>query len=480
MSISCKWSNAIINKIRNYKALTERGSKEAREKVLSLMEEVLKEVDAGKRIHELMCLNGDILTVGERKWDLRKKKNIYLIGAGKACNAMAQAVCEILGERITRGIISVKIAEPQDHYVNTDVYIGGHPLPNAEGMAAAQKMLELIDSAGEDDLFISVISGGSSALITCPIEGITLEDEILAQKLLLESGAKISEINAVRRHISRTNGGRLAERILGRGSELISLIVSDGVGPSTQLQSERKKPAKFFGTPMAPDGTMIEDARKMIENYDLSEKLPRSITAFMMDDERVRETPKSFDDKGDKFVIYILGAVADSCEEAVRIAGKMGIPILVLSTFMEGESRESGYFISSVVREAYYRGRPVCPPCYIVFSGETTTAIQSQPKGMGGPSQELVLGFCIGIRGLEGVAGASIDTEGTDGTTPYAGGLVDGGTFQALEQCGVSVYEALRGHSAGNALEKIGDNIMTGNTGTNLCDFNVFYISKCH
>jgi len=317
-----------------------------------------------------------------------------------------------------------------------------------------------------------VISGGSSALLTCPVEGITLEDEILAQSALLESGAKILEINAVRRHISRTNGGRLAECILKKGAELISLIVSDGVG--VPPRGDRRKPVKFFGTPAAPDNTTIDDARKMIENYDLAGKLPRGVVEYLMDDARARETPKSFNDR---ITIYLLGAVSDSCGAAIRAAEKMGVPIMVLSTFLEGESREAGLLLSSVAREVRFWGRPVSPPCFIVCSGETTTAVRSRPAGIGGPSQELALGLCMGIRGMSGVAGASIDTEGTDGTTPYAGGLVDGETYRGLAESGVDAFEALRGHASGSALERIHDNILTGNTGTNLCDFNVLYIS---
>ena len=462
-----------IEKIKNYEQLISNGDSAAREKILQLMDEVLKEMDSRKAIHKIMRLDGDILTVGERTWDLSKKKNVYLVGAGKACNAMAQAVCEVLGERLTKGIISVKIAEPTDSYVNTDVYVGGHPLPNAEGMIAAEKMLELADNASSDDLFISVISGGSSALLTCPVEGITLEDEILAQDMLLKSGAKILEINAVRRHVSKTNGGRLAERILNRGCEMIGLFISDAVGVMPFTNPE--KPREFFGTPSAPDRTTIQDARNMIINYDLANTLPKSIVDYVMDDSKIKETPKEFRDKA---TMFVLGGVADSCEAAIRAADKMGIPVLVLSTFMEGESREAGVVISSIVREIRNRKRPIAPPCFIVCSGETTTNITSPPSGMGGPGQEMVLGFAIAIRGMEGIAGASIDTEGTDGTTPYAGGITDGQTFKRLEECGINIYEALRGHSAGNALEAIGDNIFTGNTGTNVCDFNVFYIGE--
>jgi glycerate 2-kinase len=463
-----------IRKIRNYDELLSHGDVEARKKVLWLMDAVLKEVDAGKRIQEIMRLKGDFLTVGEKRWDLSQKKRIYLLGAGKACNKMAQTVCEILGERITRGVISVKIEEPEDRYCNTDVYVGGHPLPNSAGMEAAREMLELIEQAKPDDLFISVISGGSSALLTYPVEGISLEEEIVAQDLLLKSGAKILEINAVRRHISRTNGGRLAEKICERGAELISLMVSDGVGMAPTVAERRGVPAKFFGTPVAPDGTTIQDARDTIRNYDLAAKMPKSIVNFLADDNKIKETPKQF---GQNLTTFLLGTVPDSCEAAVQIASEKGLPALVLTTFLEGESREAGMFLSSIIREIKHRSRPVAPPCFVVCSGETTTTIRQPPIGKGGPSQELVLGLALGIQNLKGVAAASIDTEGTDGTTIFAGGIVDEESVSRFAEKNQNVHEALRLHFSGDALTKIGDNIFTGNTGTNLCDFNVLYIA---
>lgn len=385
---------------------------------------------------------------------------------------MAEAVCDILGDRLTKGIISIKIKEDKDRYCNTDVYIGDHPIPNEEGMEAAKAMIDLIEQSEPEDLFISVTSGGSSALLTYPMDGITLEEEMLAQDMLLKSGAKILEINAVRRHISRTNGGRLAELICNRkGAELISLMVGDAVGgPATK---DRRIPGIFRGTMFAADSTTIQDARNMILNYNLSDKLPQSVVSFINDDSMVKETPKEF---GRQLTTFILGSLADSCEAAIKAADQMGIPVTVLSTYLEGESREAGYFLASIAKEVKLLKRPVQPPCFLVCAGETTTSISQPPEGIGGPSQELVLGFSIGIKDIQGIAAASIDTEGTDGTTLYAGGIVDGNTCSNLEKCGINVYKALSTHSTGDTLMKLGDNIFTGNTGTNLCDFNVIYI----
>jgi len=463
----------MITKIRNFKHITDHGDKEARMKTLELMDFVLQEVDAYKRIKEIMSLKENILRIGIKQWDLSQKKHIYLIGAGKACNAMAQAVCDVLWDRITKGIISVKIVEDQDRYCNTDVYIGGHPLPNAEGMKAAQKMIGLIRQADKDDLFISVCSGGSSALLTYPVEGITLDEEIAVQDLLLRSGAKILEINAVRRHISRTNGGRLAEMICHEiGAELISFQISDAVGKINIV--DRNIPASFYGTPFGADQTTIQNARDMIANYDLKNILPKSVVEYLFDDSRVKETPTEI--APNKITTFVMGSLEDSCAAAEKAAKKMGINCMVLTTYLEGESSEAGVFLSSLAREIKFNNRPISKPCFVVCAGETTCSVQNA-RGIGGPSQELTLGASIGLRGIHGVAVASIDTEGTDGPTIYAGGIVDGTTFDRLECAGENVYEALRYHYSGNALEKVRDSIFTGNTGTNLCDFNVLYIS---
>lgn len=463
-----------MKKIRNAEQLLDKGDSSAREKVLYMLDEVLQEMDAGERIKKIMRLEGDKLSVGDRCWNLNEKNNIYLLGAGKACNAMAQAVCEILGDRISHGIIAVKIAEPDDKYLNTDVYVAGHPLPTEEGVLAAKAMIDLISTADKDDLFISVTSGGSSALLTFSVDGIPLQDEILAQDILLKSGANIYEINAVRRHTSRTNGGRLTELICNRlGAELISLVVSDGVGnPPQEILGEA---GEYYGTPFAADNTTIQDARDTILNYDLTSKLPSSVVDYVMDDEKIRETPKKF---GDKLTTFLIGSVNDTCDAAEKVAQKIDENILVLTTFLEGESKDAGYALAAIAKEVKVFNRPIAAPCYIVCSGETTTQIDEKPAGSGGPSHELVVSFSIGIDGYSGIAAASIDTEGTDGSTIYAGGLVDSKTYKNFESMGENPFQALRNHATGEALEAIGDNIFTGNTGTNLCDFNVIYIDK--
>lgn len=461
------------SKIRNTRALLRNGDRAAREPALRLLDAVLQEVDAGKRIRELLRVKDGVLSIGARQWDLTKKRAIYLLGAGKACNAMAMAVCDILGDWLTQGIIAVKTAEPEDRYLNTQVFVGGGASPENGGLSAAEHMLALIDTAGPDDLFLAVFSGGSAALLAYPVEGITLEDELHAEDVLRKSGATTREINAVRRHISRSNGGRFAQRIEARGAELINLLVSDTVGdPPT---ADRSVPARIYGTMVAPDDTTIQDARDAIDHHVLRDQIGYSIVEYLWDDARVQETPKAF---GERVTTFVLGAVPDPCEAAARVAARMGIPLLVLTTCWEGEGRELGTFLAAMACEIQYRGRPIAPPCFLVCSGQTNTRIIRRPHGLGGPSHEVVTSFAIGARMLGGISVASIDTEGTDGTTPYAGAVADTRTFDRLEGTGKGAYAALRGHATGTMLEALGDSIETGNTGTNLCSFHVVYVSK--
>ena len=460
-------------KIKNRGVLLSHGDAESRRIVLDVAEAALQRLDARTRIHSIAHMEGDVLCIGERRWDLRQKRSVYLLGAGKACNHMAMAVEELLGERLTAGIAIVKVSEPTDVFRKTKVYTGGHPLPNEEGYRACREILKLVDSAGPDDLFLVVISGGSSALMSCPVEGISLQDEIDATDVLLKSGAGIYEINAVRRHISQMNGGRLAQRIAARGAELIGFGISDAVG--TPPTGDIGKPyAAYRGTPMGPDQTTLEDARRVIRDYDLADRLPQSVVEYLTHAGPEAETPKSFPQN----TYFLLNSLPDSCRCAQESAQGLGLNAVILSSFLEGEAADAGTAIASIAREIQQYGHPVQPPCVLVASGEVTTKIldNSAIMGHGGPGQELALSFALAAGKVPGSALLSIDSEGTDGTTPAAGGLTDSQTLRAAAEQGVDIHAALRGHASYEALCALGDAVLTGNTGTNLCDLHILYV----
>lgn len=463
----------MYTKIRNHESILSHGDVASRKIILDITEQTLRRLDARTRIKSIMRLDGDILHVGNKQWDLSKKKHVYLLGAGKACNHMAMAVDEILGDRLTKGIIIVKISEDTDVFHNTEVHVGGHPLPNLAGYEACKRILRLVDAAGPDDLFITVISGGSSALMSCPIDGITLEDEIQVTDVMLKSGAGIYEINAIRRHISAFNGGMLAKRIERRGAEMIGIGISDGVG--TPATGDIAIPyAKYKGTPIGPDQTTLAEARQVILDYDVKDRLPKSVVDYLFTVGPEGETPKAF--PGNTY--FLLNSLPDSCIYAKQISEEMGIPAIILTSFLEGESRDVGTVLASVAREIQTFGNPIRPPCVLLASGEATTKIldNSAITGHGGPSQEETLSFALTAKKAPGACLLSIDSEGTDGTTPVAGGITDSQSLDCALARGVDIHAALRGHAAYEALSSMGDTVFTGNTGTNLCDFNAMYV----
>ena len=462
-----------MRKIRNFERLTDHGDAGSRRVVLTIAERTLERLDAYNRIKSIMRFDGRTLTVGTRQWDLDAKRNVYLVGAGKACNAMARAVDEVLGDRLTRGIAIVKVSEDSDVFNRTEVYVGGHPIPDEAGHRASLAILDLVDRAGPDDLFIGVVSGGSSALMSCPIKGISLQDEMDATDVLLKSGAGIYEVNAVRRHISQTNGGMLAKRIATVGAELIGFGISDAVGspPTSDIAIPY---VAYKSTPFGPDQTTLDDARAVIRNYDLADRLPRAIVQYLDAVGEEGETPKAFPQN----TYFLLNTLPDSCRYAKEIAGECGVKAVVLTSFLEGESADAGTFMASLAREIQAYGNPVTPPVLLLSSGETTTKIldNSVVAGHGGPGQELTTAFAIAAAKIPGACMFSIDSEGTDGTTPVAGGLTDSCTLGAAKSRGVSLHAALRGHACYEALNQVGDTVFTGNTGTNLCDFNILYV----
>lgn len=464
-------------KIKNRDELLSHGDVESRRIVLDITERTLQKLDSYHRIKSIMRRDGNILHIGVRQWDLSKKKNVYLLGAGKACNHMAMAVDEVLGDTLTKGIAIVKIPESTDVFNRTDVYVGGHPLPNEEGYRACLKILDIVDNSGPDDLFIVVISGGSSALMSCPIDGISLDDEIAVTDVMLKTGADIYEINAIRRHISRFNGGMLAKRIQERGAELIGFGISDGIGTPPMATRDINEPyEKYKSTPMGPDQTTLEDARRVIKDYGVADRLPKNVVDYLMNVGPEGETPKAFPNN----TYYLLNSLPDSCIYAREAAEEVGLNALILTSFLEGESRDVGKVFASIAREIQAHGNPIAAPCVILASGEAFTTIldNSEIKGHGGPSQEETVSFAIAAEKTKGACLLSMDSEGTDGTTPAAGGITDSQSYRIARNNNVDLFAALRGHASYEALKGIGDAVFTGNTGTNLCDFNIMYVPK--
>lgn len=458
--------------IKNGEKLLSVGEKESRKVVLDILDETLDRLDSYNRITSMVKVDGDIMTIGDRSWDLSKKKNIYLISAGKAANAMARAFDHILGDRLTDGIAIVKIREPKDDEMkHVRVYTGGHPLPNQSGYLAALKVLELADKATEDDLYIGAMSGGNSSLMSCPMEDVTLQEEMQTRDILLKSGANVIEVNAVCRHISRVNGGHLAKRIEAKGAEMISFLIMDAMGfPPTIDPCE----PKYFGaTSMGPDITTLEDAKAVIKNYNLEQKLPPVVIDFFKNCTEENETPKMLN----RWTPYIINTLPDASLIAKEEAEKRGLKAMVLTNYLSGEAKEAGTFLANIAQEIQESGQPISAPCVVIATGEVSTKISPAERiGLGGPGQELTTSFAISAANAKGICVASVDTEGTDGPTDAAGGITDSLTLSEGKKIDTDLYKMLRTHNTYDVLTALESKIVTGNTGTNLCDLHIMYV----
>lgn len=460
-----------FEKIRNAEGLLSHGDTESRRIVLEVTDEVLKRLDSYHRLRSFIRLEDSILHIGERSLDLNEYGRVYVFCSGKASNNMARAFEDILGDRITRGVVIVKIKEDTDVFKHTEVYVGGHPLPTEGSIEGSKRMLEIADRMEPDDLFLVGLSGGCTALMGYPVEGITLEEMQQATDVMLKAGMWVMDINDVRGHLCRMNRGRLGQRIR-KGTQIECFEIWDAVGLDDMHDYTR--PLPVMGTPVGSDPVTFEDIRRILREHDLADKLPPNVTNYLMNAGPEQETPK----EAGNVTYYVLNTLPDACNCALEVAEEKGIPAHVFTTYAEGESKEYGVVMAGLAREILKNDRPFPKPCLIFSGGETTTGIpdSSVIKGHGGPSQELTCGFALVAKDAPGACMLSIDSEGTDGTTIMAGGLTDSTTYGASLAKGIHLRQALKEHATYEALMALNDCVYTGNTGTNLCDFNVLYV----
>jgi glycerate-2-kinase len=341
----------------------------------------------------------------------------------------------------------------------------GHPLPDEDGVRGAEEVLEIADEAGSGDLVFAAITGGSSALMPLPVEGITLEETREVNEILLHSGAVIQEINAVRKHISRIKGGRLALHI--HPAEIINLTVSDVIGDWKMLD--------YITGNTVPDSSTFQDALNSLKKYSLLEKMPESVRRHLQNAQPEMETPKYF--KEVKVYTVILTTNKDACEAASERAEALGFNTMILSTRIEGESREAGIVHAGIAKEIEANNRPLRAPCVLISGGETTVTIEGD-HGVGGPNQEFVLGFATKIGGSKRITGVSIDTDGTDGPTDIAGGVADGLTQERAEVENLHIHKSLMYHDSYPVFRSLGDTIYTGPTGTNVMNLRLIIVSE--
>ncbi|MDO8530869.1 MAG: glycerate kinase [Dehalococcoidia bacterium] len=385
---------------------------------------------------------------------------VYVVGAGKAGVGMARAAHDVLGERIVAGCVAVPDSAPSA-IGRIALAQASHPVPDARGMAAAQRVAEMARAAQSNDVVLCLFSGGGSALLPLPVEGVSLEDKQGATGLLLRSGATIHEVNAVRKHLSRLKGGQLAR--LASRARVLGLYISDVSGD--RLES-------IASGPTSPDSTTYADALRALERYGLLAQSPRAVV------ERLRlgitggvpETPKG----GEPFWARVHNVIVASGRDGLAAAGcrveALGLRVHVLPE-MSGEAREVGARLGALVRRIARDDGPVRRPACLLAAGETTVVVRG--AGKGGRNQELALAAAAEMDGLDGVALASFATDGVDGPTDAAGAMVDGATLVRARSRGLAPDRYLADNDAYRFFDDVGGLIRTGPTGTNVADIVV-------
>jgi glycerate-2-kinase len=454
--------------ITNKEKLIENGetslNRKARAIALKSFENALRVVDPKQIIKSRVLLKDLKLRVNGHEFDLKKFKNIYVIGGGKASGAMAEALEKILAKHITAGIVNVPHGSKHKTEI-IEIHGASHPVPDEAGVEGTMRMLQTTEKAGKDDLIICLISGGGSSLMPLPRGEISLSDKREITNALLKCGATINEINTVRKHISDFKGGWLAKKAYP--ATILNLILSDVVGD----------PLDFIASgPTVPDSTTFGDAIKVLKNYGLWDNAPASIKKVLLDGEKgkIPETPKASDEAFKKVFNIVVGNNRSASLAACEQLKKDGLNTLLLTTTMEGEARHVGTMLAKIAHETFSHGNPVPKPAGIVAGGETTVTVIG--KGVGGRNQELALAAALKLSGMDGVVAASLSTDGVDGPTDAAGAIVDGKTLARATKAGLTPEEFLAENNSYNFFAELGDLIFTGPTGTNVNDVTVIVV----
>lgn len=436
---------------------------ELRQSARLIWEAALNAANPATRIRKFLQLNDDVLTAGGKVIEIRGR--LIVLGAGKPSAKMAQVVEEILGSHITDGLIVTKYGHALP-LRRIKLVEAGHPIPDSAGIRAVSNMRDMLRGLTRDDIVLVLISGGGSALWPAPAESITLEEKQEVTQLLLRAGATIRELNAVRKHLSAVKGGQLSR--WAAPAHVISLIMSDVIGD----------PIDFIGSgPTAPDTTSFSDALAIIQKYGID--IPEAVLQRLREGARghIPETPKPGDPVFKNVDNYVIANNRLLVDAAVEKARELQLDTLILGTEVEGEAKDIGRFLAAIARETARTGNPIKPPACILAAGETTVTVRG--RGIGGRNQEMALAWAISMAGrpFSGHACfASVATDGTDGPTSAAGGLVDPFTCSRAIELGLMPQKFLRANDSSNFLKATGDLIVTGPTQTNLMDLQILLV----
>ena len=398
------------------------------------------------------------------------KGRTIVIGAGKAGGSMAQAVeAHWPADAPLGGLVVTRYQHipprPAGLPQRIEIVEAAHPVPDAAGLAAAQRILALTQGLSQDDLVLCLISGGGSALLSLPAEGLSLQEKQGINKALLNSGANIGEMNCVRKHLSRIKGGRLAAACAP--ARVVTLTISDVPGDD---------PSIIASGPTVPDASSCADALAILQRYAI--EVPAAVRARL--ESGALETPKPGDAAFSGHAVHLIATPQQSLQAAAAAAQAWGLAAYILSDEMEGESREVGKVHAALARAVALKGQPFKKPCVILSGGETTVTIRKQapgtPKGRGGRAGEFCMGLALALQGQAGVYALAADTDGIDGVEDNAGAFVAPDTLQRALAAGLKLDHYLDRNDAYGYFERLGDLLITGPTHTNVNDFRALLI----
>jgi glycerate 2-kinase len=437
-----------------------------RKQALRIFRAALEASDPANAVRRHLHVEGNILIADSKRYRLDSFRRIFVVGAGKASAAMAQAVERLLGRRISAGYVNVKYGHLAK-LRRIELVECGHPLPDEAGVRGAGLIAALAQEADATDLVVCLFSGGASALMPRPAPPITLEEKQATTRLLLACGANIHEINAVRKHLSLLKGGQLAR--LAEPATVLSLLLSDVIGDDLDV---------IGSGPTAPDASTFVTAQAVVERYGILDRVPAVVRERIGHGARgeIDETPKRGDKLFQRVQNLVVGGNSLAVAAASSEARRQGLRPLVLSTTIEGETRDVARMHAAIAREVVATGRPAKPPLCFISGGETTVTLRGD--GLGGRNQEFVLAAALDIAGLEGVVVLSGGTDGTDGPTDAAGAIADCKTVPRALELGLSPARFLADNDAYHFFEPLGDLLKTGPTNTNVMDVRLVLVGK--
>lgn len=428
-------------------------------------------VDPCNAVHNTVRVEENFLHVADTRYDLAQFNRIMVIGAGKATARMAQAIEKLLGERISSGLIIVKEGHTARLKIIEQV-AASHPVPNAAGLEGAQRILKMAQAADEKTLVICLLSGGASALLASPVNGVTLQDKQEATALLLNAGAAIGELNAVRKHLSAVKGGRLAQAVYP--AQMVVLILSDVIGDRLDV---------IASGPTAADESSFADAWSVILKYALQERIPARVSQYLQRGMAGQgaETVKNGDPCLATTRNTIVGGISLALDAAAEKAQQLGFAAEIITAKLQGEARDAARIMAQSTRArlpTLQAGDRLCLLC----GGETTVTVRG--PGKGGRNQELALAFALEIEGLEGISLLSAGTDGGDGPTNAAGAIVDGNTATRARNFGLDPAQYLNDNDSYSFFRQFDTlsgeqtHLITGPTGTNVMDIQIMLLEK--